>query len=51
MQFSLTEEEFEEISEAATRAGLARGAFAAEVTLAAGTVARKLVLDRRSAVR
>jgi hypothetical protein len=35
VQFSLTEEEFEEISGAATRAGLARGAFAAEVTLAA----------------
>jgi hypothetical protein len=42
VQFSLTEEEFEEISGAATRAGLARGAFAAEVTLAAarGTHAR-----------
>ena len=35
VQFSLTEEEFTEISGAATRAGLARGAFAAEVTLAA----------------
>ena len=35
IQFSLTEEEFAEISEAATRAGLARGAFAAEMTLAA----------------
>lgn len=35
IQFSLTEKEFEEISGAATRAGLARGAFAAEVTLAA----------------
>src|SRR5215831_16641850 len=35
VQFSLTEEEFEEVSAAATRAGLARGAFAAEVTLAA----------------
>jgi hypothetical protein len=35
IQFSLTEEEFEEINVAATRAGLARGAFAAEVTLAA----------------
>ena len=35
IQFSLTEEEFAKISGAATRAGLARGAFAAEVTLAA----------------
>ena len=35
IQFSLTEEEFEEISGAATRAHLARGAFAAAVTLAA----------------
>ena len=35
VQFSLTEEEFEEVAGAATRAGLARGAFAAEVTLAA----------------
>jgi hypothetical protein len=42
IQFSLTEEEFGEISVAATRAGLAHGAFAAEVTLAAarGTQAR-----------
>ena len=42
VQFSLTEEEFEEVCGAATRAGLARGAFAAEVTLAAarGTQAR-----------
>ena len=42
IQFSLTEEEFEEISGAAIRAHLARGAFAAEVTLAAarGTQAR-----------
>jgi hypothetical protein len=42
VQFSLAEEEFEEVSAAATRAGLARGAFAAEVTLAAarGTQAR-----------
>ncbi len=42
VQFSLTEEEFEEVAAAATRAGLARGAFAAEVTLAAarGTQAR-----------
>jgi hypothetical protein len=35
VQFSLTEEEFKEISGAATRADLARGAFVAEVTLAA----------------
>jgi hypothetical protein len=42
VQFSLTLEEFEQVSEAATRLGLARGAFAAEVTLAAakGTQAR-----------
>lgn len=40
VQFSLTEEEFEEVSAAASRSGKARGAFAAEVTLAAarGTV-------------
>jgi hypothetical protein len=35
VQFSLTEEEFDEVSEAAARSGLARGAFAADVTLAA----------------
>jgi hypothetical protein len=35
VQFSLTEEEFAEVSDAAQRSGLARGAFAAEVTLAA----------------
>jgi hypothetical protein len=42
VQFSLTEEEFEEVSAAAAQAGLARGAFAAEVTLAAvrGTQSR-----------
>ena len=34
VQFSLTDEEFEEISAAAARSGLARGAFAAEATLA-----------------
>jgi len=34
VQFSLTEEEFEEVSWAAQRSGLARGAFAAEATLA-----------------
>ena len=35
VQFSLTEDEFAEVSQAAARSGLARGAFAAEVTLAA----------------
>jgi hypothetical protein len=35
VQFSLTEEEFEEVSAAAVQSGLARGAFAADVTLAA----------------
>jgi hypothetical protein len=42
VQFSLTLEEFDAVSSAAARSGLARGAFAAEVTLAAarGTQAR-----------
>jgi len=40
VQFSLTEEEFDEVSEAAARSGLARGAFAAEMTLAAVRGAR-----------
>jgi len=42
VQFSLTEEEFEEVSVAAAQSGLARGAFAADVTLAAarGTQSR-----------
>jgi hypothetical protein len=35
VQFSLTLEEFDEVSNAAGKAGMARGAFAAEVTLAA----------------
>ena len=35
VQFSLTQDEFEEVSDAAERCGLARGAFAAEATLAA----------------
>jgi hypothetical protein len=35
VQFSLTQDEFDEVSEAAERCGLARGAFAAEATLAA----------------
>src|ERR1022692_4994693 len=34
VQFSLTEEEFGEVSLAAQRSGLARGAFAAEAALA-----------------
>ncbi len=34
VQFSLTEEEFGEVSKAAERSGLARGAFAAEAVLA-----------------
>jgi hypothetical protein len=37
VQFSLTDEEFHEVSRAAERSGLARGAFAAEAAL---TVAR-----------
>jgi hypothetical protein len=42
VQFSLTEEEFDGVSAAAARSGLARGAFAADVTLAAarGTQSR-----------
>jgi hypothetical protein len=42
VQFSLTQEEFDDVSRAAASSGLARGAFAAEVTLAAarGTQAR-----------
>jgi hypothetical protein len=35
VQFSLTEEKFNEVSTAAARSGLARGTFAADVTLAA----------------
>ncbi len=35
VQFSLTQDEFDQVSGAAARAGLARGAFAAQVTLAA----------------
>ena len=34
VQFSLSEEEFAEVSEGAARSGLARGAFAAEAALA-----------------
>ena len=35
VQFSLTQDEFDHVSQAAAEAGMARGAFAAEVTLAA----------------
>ena len=35
VQFSLTQDEFNHVSNAAARAGMARGAFAAEVALAA----------------
>ena len=35
VQFSLTEDEFAEVSEAASRLGLARGAYSAEAVLAA----------------
>ena len=35
VQFSLTQDEFDEVSGAAERCGVARGAFAAEATLAA----------------
>ena len=35
VQFSLTQGEFDDVNEAAERCGLARGAFAAEATLAA----------------
>jgi hypothetical protein len=34
VQFTLTLEEFDEVSQAAERAGMARGAYAADVTLA-----------------
>jgi hypothetical protein len=40
VQFSLTQEEFDHVSQAAAEAGMARGAFAAEVTLAAASGAR-----------
>ncbi len=43
VQFSLTEEEYDEVSEAAARSGLARGAFAADVTLAAARGAQSKV--------
>ena len=37
VQFSLTQEEFDQLSSAATKAAMARGAFAAEVGLAAAS--------------
>jgi predicted chitinase len=40
VHFSLTEQEFAALQDAAGRAGLARGAFAAQVVLAAGLVRR-----------
>src|ERR1019366_8644472 len=40
VQFSLTEEEFEDVSRAAERSGLARGAFATEAALASARGAR-----------
>ena len=43
VQFSLTEEEFEEVSAAAARSGLARGAFAAQMTLVAARGAQAQV--------
>lgn len=43
VQFSLTDEEFDEVSVAAARSGLARGAFAADVTLAAARGAQAKV--------
>jgi hypothetical protein len=48
VQFSLTEEEFDEVSQAAKRSGLARGAFAAEAALAS---ARGTELKAGSPVR
>ena len=48
VQFSLTEEEFVLVCRAAARAGLARGAFAADVTLA---VARGVLSRAGSPVR
>ena len=40
VQFSLTPEEFNQVSRAEAEAGMARGAFAAEVTLAAASGAQ-----------
>jgi hypothetical protein len=52
VQFSLTEEEFDEVSAAAARSGLARGAFAADAALAAarGTPASAGVPVREAVV-
>jgi hypothetical protein len=38
VEFSLTEQEYQELSAAAARNGLARGAYAADAALAAGVV-------------
>ena len=52
VQFSLTEAEFEEVNGAAAQAGLARGAFAAEVTLAAARgVQARVASPLREALR
>ncbi len=52
VQFSLTEEEFDEVSTSAARSGLARGAFAAEAALTAarGAPARAEVPVREAVV-
>lgn len=52
VQFSLTVEEFESVSRAAAQTGLARGAYAAEVTLAAacGTESREAAPLREALV-
>jgi hypothetical protein len=57
VQFSLTEDEFALVSQAAQRAGLARGAFAAQVVLAAvrggqagnGLLAREALVELMAA--
>ena len=43
VQFSLTEQEFEDVSRAAERSGMARGAFAAEAALASARGTEKPV--------
>jgi hypothetical protein len=43
VQFSLTEDEFDEVGRAAERSGLARGAFAAETVLASARCAEARV--------
>ncbi len=45
VQFSLTDEEFDEVSQAAERLGLARGAFAAEAALSAARGAQPPALS------